>query len=131
MSAQSMPEQLLKSGLAMVESNTAGNAGTSGQQPVASDAGWGKFGAGAAAGGLAGLLLGSKRGRKIGGSALRYGSMAALGWLLSRPTATGKRNNSNHRQCTSTRCQPLQCPHRHSNCPLLRQSSAAKRCSRP
>ena len=79
MSAQSMLEQLLKSGLAMVESNTAGNAGTSGQQPVASDAGWGKFGAGAAAGGLAGLLLGSKRGRKIGGSALKYGSMAALG----------------------------------------------------
>jgi Na+/H+-dicarboxylate symporter len=39
------------------------------------------FGGGAVAGGLAGLLLGSKSGRKIAGSALTYGGMAVAGAL--------------------------------------------------
>ena len=73
--AQSMLEQLLRSGLSMVE----GKPRAPGQPP--GDAGWGKFGAGAAAGGALGLLLGSKRGRKFGGKALKYGSLAALGVL--------------------------------------------------
>jgi uncharacterized membrane protein YebE (DUF533 family) len=38
---------------------------------------WGKY----AAGGAVGLLLGSKRGRSMGGSLLKYGSVAALGAL--------------------------------------------------
>lgn len=75
MNAQSMLEQLLRSGLSMVE----GKPQAPGQP--AGDAGWGKFGAGAAAGGALGLLLGSKRGRKFGGKALKYGSLAALGVL--------------------------------------------------
>jgi uncharacterized membrane protein YebE (DUF533 family) len=71
-----MLEQLLKSGLSMIEGKPqAGGA------PASPDAGWGKFGAGAAAGGALGLLLGSKRGRKFGGKALKYGSVAALGLL--------------------------------------------------
>jgi uncharacterized membrane protein YebE (DUF533 family) len=41
----------------------------------------GKYATGAAAGGVLGLLLGSRRGRGIGGSALKYGSVAALGAL--------------------------------------------------
>jgi uncharacterized membrane protein YebE (DUF533 family) len=57
MSVQSILEQLLKK----------------------SDSDLGKFGAGAAAGSVLGLLLGSKRGRSMGGSALNYGSIAALG----------------------------------------------------
>jgi len=43
------------------------------------------FGGGAVAGGLAGLLLGSKSGRKLAGSAVTYGGMAVAGALaLSR-----------------------------------------------
>jgi uncharacterized membrane protein YebE (DUF533 family) len=38
---------------------------------------WGKY----AAGGAVGLLLGSKRGRSMGGSLVKYGSVAALGAL--------------------------------------------------
>ncbi len=73
-----MLEQLLKSGLSMMDnkggaSRSAPSAGRTG------DPGWGKFGAGAATGGVLGLLLGSKRGRSMGGTALKYGSMAALG----------------------------------------------------
>jgi uncharacterized membrane protein YebE (DUF533 family) len=43
--------------------------------------GWGKFGMGTATGGALGLLLGSKRGRNMGGKALKYGSVAALGLM--------------------------------------------------
>jgi len=74
--AQAMLEQLLKSGLSMIEGKAQPGAA-----PPNADAGWGKFGAGAATGGAIGLLLGSKRGRKFGGKALKYGSVAALGLL--------------------------------------------------
>ena len=76
MNAQGMLEQLLKSGRSMIEGKPQA-PGT----PAGADAGWGRFGAGAAAGGALGLLLGSKRGRKFGGKALKYGSVAALGVL--------------------------------------------------
>lgn len=65
-----MLEQLLKSGLSMMNANPGNQSG---------DAGWGKLGAGAATGGVLGLLLGSKRGRSMGGTALKYGSIAAIG----------------------------------------------------
>ena len=79
MNAQGMLEQLLKQGLSMIE----GKAPTPGapRPQGGCDAGWGKFGAGAAAGGALGLLLGSKRGRRFGGKALKIGSVAALGVL--------------------------------------------------
>lgn len=41
----------------------------------------GKYLVGGAAGGALGLLLGSKRGRSVGGKALKYGSVAAVGAL--------------------------------------------------
>jgi uncharacterized membrane protein YebE (DUF533 family) len=78
MNAQGMLEQLLRSGLSMIE----GKPQPPGAPPAAGGgAGWGKFGAGAAAGGAIGLLLGSKRGRRFGGKALKLGSVAALGAL--------------------------------------------------
>lgn len=44
----------------------------------------GGFGGGALTGGLAGLLLGSKGGRKLAGNALTYGGMAVAGALAYR-----------------------------------------------
>jgi uncharacterized membrane protein YebE (DUF533 family) len=44
----------------------------------------GDLGVGATAGGVLGLLLGTKRGRSMGGSALKYGSVAALGAVAFR-----------------------------------------------
>lgn len=67
MSAFSMLEQLLKSGLPA--------AGTAQRTDL------GKYASGAAVGGVLGLLLGSKRGRGMGGTALKYGGVAALGAL--------------------------------------------------
>lgn len=43
--------------------------------------GFGGIGGGALAGGLAGILLGSKQGRKLGGSALKVGGLAIVGAL--------------------------------------------------
>lgn len=67
MSAFSLLEQLLKSGLPA--------AGTSQRSDL------GKYASGAAAGGLIGLLMGNKRGRGMGGTALKYGGVAAVGAL--------------------------------------------------
>ena len=76
MSAQSLLEQLLKSGLSAV----GGSAGSLGKVLNSGGGGHlGKYATGAAAGGALALLLGSGRGRKVGGSLLRYGSVAALG----------------------------------------------------
>lgn len=44
----------------------------------------GGFGGGALTGGLAGLLLGSKKGRKLAGNALTYGGLAVAGALAYR-----------------------------------------------
>jgi len=78
MSAQSMLEQLLKSGMSLLDGKGLGGvAGAA--SAVKSSMNWGQFGGGAATGGALGLLLGSKRGRSFGGKALQYGSVAALG----------------------------------------------------
>ena len=68
MSLQSLLDQMLRS------------AGVSGGSSPA----LGTFAKGAAAGGALGLLLGSKRGRRIGGTVLKYGTVAALGALAWR-----------------------------------------------
>jgi len=67
MSAFSLLEQMLKSGLPAT--------GTPQRDDLH------KYAKGAAVGGVLGLLLGTKRGRGIGGTALKYGSVAALGAL--------------------------------------------------
>jgi uncharacterized membrane protein YebE (DUF533 family) len=78
MSAQSMLEQLFKSGMSLLDGKGSGGA-ASAASAVKSSMNWGQFGGGAATGGALGLLLGSKRGRSFGGKALQYGSVAALG----------------------------------------------------
>ncbi len=75
MSAFSLLEQLLKSGM-----SGAGGA-PRGPQGGSQGSHLGKYAGGAAVGGALGLLLGSKRGRSMGGTALKYGSVAALGAL--------------------------------------------------
>jgi uncharacterized membrane protein YebE (DUF533 family) len=68
MSAQSLLDQLLKSA-------TGGRPAGGGESHI------GKYATGAVAGGALALLLGSKSGRRMGGKALKYGSVAALGAL--------------------------------------------------
>lgn len=75
MSAQSLLDQLLKTGLSAV--NDARGAVQGARDRGDLD----KYAKGAAAGGVLALLLGTRGGRRIGGSALKIGSMAALGML--------------------------------------------------
>jgi uncharacterized membrane protein YebE (DUF533 family) len=77
MSAQSILDQLLKSGVSLLDNKRTPTGG-------APSAGLGQLGTGLAAGGVLGLLLGTKRGRSLGGSALKYGSVAALGAVAFR-----------------------------------------------
>jgi uncharacterized membrane protein YebE (DUF533 family) len=71
MSVQNVLEQLLRSGLSKVD-----RAQQSGDL--------GKYATGAAAGSLLTVLLGSRRGRSLGGKALKIGTVAALGTLAWR-----------------------------------------------
>lgn len=68
MNASSFLDQLLRTGVAQVQDI--------GRTPHID-----KYAKGAAVGGLLGLLLGNRRGRAIGGSALKVGSVVALGAL--------------------------------------------------
>lgn len=68
MSMQSLLDQILRSA-------------SPGASPGAGQSHVGKYATGAVAGGALALLLGSKRGRGMGGKALKYGSAAALGAL--------------------------------------------------
>lgn len=71
MSVQTLLDQLLKS---------AGSS-LAGVQQAATGSDMGKYATGAAVGGVLGLLLGSRGGRRLGGKALKYGSVAAIGAL--------------------------------------------------
>lgn len=75
MGANAFLDQLLKSGAAALGDAKAatGRARASGDLD--------KYAKGAAVGGLLGLLIGTRRGRSIGGSALKLGSVAAVGAL--------------------------------------------------
>jgi hypothetical protein len=87
MSMQSLLDQLLRSGLGGLAGGATGTA------PAAGGTGGGhlgKYATGAAAGGALALLLGSKRGRKMGGKVLKYGTAAALGAVAWRRTLYDK-----------------------------------------
>ncbi len=75
MSAQSLLDQLLKTGLSAV------NDARGSVQQARERGDLDKYAKGAAAGGVMALLLGTRGGRRIGGSALKLGSVAALGML--------------------------------------------------
>jgi uncharacterized membrane protein YebE (DUF533 family) len=78
MNAMSMLDQLLKSGGSLLD-----QAGQ-GARSVAGGANTKPFAAGAVTGGALALLLGSRSGRRLGGKALKYGSVAALGVMAFR-----------------------------------------------
>lgn len=61
---------------------------------------------GAAAGGLVALMLGSKKARKIGGKALTYGGMAAVGGLAYKAYSDYKKNQQNQPAQPQQRAAP-------------------------
>lgn len=77
MNTRGLLDQLLKSGQDLLGKQGGSAAGKSGGVDLGSLLGG--AGGGALAAGAMGLLLGNKRARKLGGKALTYGGLAALG----------------------------------------------------
>lgn len=75
MSAKSFLDHLLRSAQSAAEAGGLARRDAQGGLSISD------FGKGALAGGALGLLLGDKRVRKLGGKALKYGGVAALGAL--------------------------------------------------
>lgn len=91
MNTTSLLDQLLKSGRSLLDSAGTAAKGGAGGLPGALS---GDLGRGALMGGALGLLLGSKRVRKLGGNVLAYGGMAALGAVAYRAFAEWQRNKA-------------------------------------
>lgn len=91
MNTTSLLDQLLKSGRSLLDSAGSAKGGAAGGL---SGALTGDLGRGALMGGALGLLLGSKRVRKLGGNVLAYGGMAALGAVAYRAFAEWQRNKT-------------------------------------
>jgi uncharacterized membrane protein YebE (DUF533 family) len=81
MSAQSLLEQLLKSGMSALGGAAPVAGAPRAARDGSSDSHWEKYATGGAVGGALGLLLGSRRGRGTGGKMIKYGSVAAIGAL--------------------------------------------------
>jgi uncharacterized membrane protein YebE (DUF533 family) len=95
MSARQLLDQLLQSGQGLLSDATnrvqsaTGGAGSGGKGSFLTGLGGGALGAGAL-----GLLMGSKKARKIGGKVAMYGGMAALGALAYRAYGDWQRNQA-------------------------------------
>lgn len=107
MNLTSYLEQLLKTG-----TSALGQA-TSGMQPGDGR----KYATGAAVGGVLGLLLGSKSGRRMGSKALKAGSVVALGALAWKAYGDWQRQNA----ATAPSAARVPCPVPHPVPPCRRR----------
>ena len=97
MNTRNLIDQLLKSGAGLLEGKVAGQgAAASASPPAASGSPLSSVlsgaGGGALAAGALGMLVGSKKGRKIGGKVLTYGGLAALGVVAYKAYSNYQRN---------------------------------------
>lgn len=93
MNTKGLLEQLLKAGSDVIQKKTSGTsaAKTADQSSVSSLLSG--FGGGALSGGALAMLLGSKKGRSIGGKVITYGGLAALGVLAYKAYGNWQQQN--------------------------------------
>ncbi|MFN2107738.1 MAG: tellurite resistance TerB family protein [Candidatus Promineifilaceae bacterium] len=109
MNTTSLLDQLLKSGRSLLDSSDGGQTGGFGNAVQGALGGLNSdLGKGALMGGALGLLLGSKRVRKLGGNLLAYGGIAALGAVAYRTYAEWQRNQTGESAAGAT---PPPVPH--------------------
>ncbi|WP_094810256.1 tellurite resistance TerB family protein [Bordetella genomosp. 12] len=129
MSARQLLDQLLRSGQDLARQAAEKVPGQQAGQGSALLAG---LGGGALGAGALGLLLGSKKARKIGGKVAAYGGMAALGALAYRAYGQWQENQARDAQsappATPHTPDRLPAPHTeaHSNAVLAAMIGAAK-----
>ncbi|MBO3277748.1 tellurite resistance TerB family protein [Pseudomonas schmalbachii] len=94
MNTRGLLDQLLKSGQDLLQNKAPAQSGQQGG--VSSQLGslLSGAGGGALAAGALGLLLGSKKGRKVGGQVLTYGGLAALGVLAYKAYGNWQRQQA-------------------------------------
>jgi uncharacterized membrane protein YebE (DUF533 family) len=105
------PKQLLEQVLGGGLANDVRGAGRQVQDRLNRSGGANSFAGGAVTGGLIGLLLGSKGGRKLAGGALGYGGAAALGALALRAYQTYQQQQRNGVQPAASAAAPAALPH--------------------
>lgn len=101
MSIMNLLDQMLKSGSGAMQ-NAGNQVNTSAQGNPLGSLLTG-MGGGALAAGTIGVLMGSKKARKIGGSALKYGGLAALGVVAYKAFNTWQQNNASAAQLPQPR----------------------------
>jgi uncharacterized membrane protein YebE (DUF533 family) len=106
------PKRLLEQVLGGSFPTDVGGAGRQVQDRLNRAGGTNAFAGGAVAGGLLGMLLGSKGGRKLAGGALGYGGAAALGALALRAYQNYREQQAGGAQAASSAAAtPAALPH--------------------
>ncbi|PKN43674.1 MAG: DUF533 domain-containing protein [Deltaproteobacteria bacterium HGW-Deltaproteobacteria-18] len=101
MSIMNLLDQLLQSGQGALQN--AGNRGNATAQGNPLGSLLTGAGGGALAAGTIGVLMGSKKARKMGGAALKYGGLAALGLVAYKAFSTWQQNNASTTQVQQPR----------------------------
>ena len=131
MNTQGLLDQLLKSASGAL----SGNSSTNSRQGSQSGGGASQLGSllsgaggGALAAGAVGLLLGNKKARKMGGKAVKYGGMAALGVVAFKAWQQWQKNSANAPQGQPQTVDRLPAPQQeqHSHAILRALIGAAK-----
>ncbi|WP_028468602.1 tellurite resistance TerB family protein [Neptunomonas japonica] len=130
MDTRNLLDQLLKSGTDFLQNKNTNSTDTTGKLQDRSALGdllSGTSG-GVLAGGVLGLLLGSKKGRKIGGKVLTYGSLAALGTVAYKAYNNWQeqQDNSSAPAARPINALPAQEAENHSRAVLCAMIGAAK-----
>ena len=124
MNTRGLMDKLLQSGNQFLQQQTGGKGIDSSQI--------GQFltgaGGGALAGTAVGLLLGNKKARKVGGSVLKYGGVAALGAVAFKAYQNWQQNQADAPQQTPQTVDRLPAPEaeQHSHAILIAVLGAAK-----
>ncbi|MFZ2289720.1 MAG: tellurite resistance TerB family protein [Halopseudomonas yangmingensis] len=102
MNTRSLLDQLLKSGSDLLQGNS--NPGSTNQTSRTGTSPLGSLLAGAGGGAAISLLLGSKKARKMGGKAITYGGLAALGVVAWKAWQNYQQNQTG----AAPQAQPIQ-----------------------
>lgn len=129
MNTKSLLDQLLKAGTELVQQKSASQRSDKSSATTSVSSLMSGFGGGALSGGALALLLGSKKGRSLGGKVITYGGLAALGLLAYKAYGNWQQQNKGtvdqHEPQTVDRL-PAPEAERHSNAILKALIGAAK-----
>lgn len=129
MNTKALLEQLLKAGSDVMQKQNSGTSGPKVREMASVSSLLSGFSGGALSGGALAMLLGSKKGRSLGGKVITYGGLAALGVLAYKAYGNWQQQNKGkvdqHEPQTVDRL-PAPEAEQHSNAILKALIGAAK-----